>query len=202
MSRRRVRSTPKAMAFAARLPSSTMAVLLAAALGATVRPLPAEEPTATVPGHASQVAVKQIEGALLLNLQQTAAAFGFTAKIVAPGKLVVLCRDEEQELCVPIRLDAVQSASGDQGLYVEADALARTMGFSVQKTENRISLLPRSPQALHRQVAAYNANWGPGRGFEVGQTLPDIPLYDMQGREVRFSRFLGQKYILYCWASW
>lgn len=48
----------------------------------------------------------------------------------------------------------------------------------------------------------YNSPWPKGRGFEVGQTVPDIPLYDMQGNEVRFSSYLGKQYILYCWASW
>lgn len=41
-----------------------------------------------------------------------------------------------------------------------------------------------------------------GRGFKVGETLPDIPLYDMDGKEVCFSKYLGKQYILYCWASW
>lgn len=49
---------------------------------------------------------------------------------------------------------------------------------------------------------AYNAEWGKGRGFEVGQTLPDIPLYDLNGKEVRFSKFLGKQCIVYAWASW
>ena len=53
-----------------------------------------------------------------------------------------------------------------------------------------------------RGVPSYNAEWGEGRGFRPGQTLPDIPLTDMQGREVRFSQFLGKRYIIYCWASW
>lgn len=40
------------------------------------------------------------------------------------------------------------------------------------------------------------------RGFEPGQTLPDIALTDLEGREVRFSDFLGKQYLLYGWASW
>lgn len=40
------------------------------------------------------------------------------------------------------------------------------------------------------------------RGFEIGQTLPDIPLLNLEGEEVRFSEFLGQQYVLYGWASW
>ena len=40
------------------------------------------------------------------------------------------------------------------------------------------------------------------RGFEPGQTLPDIALVDLDGKEVRFSDFLGKRYVLYGWASW
>jgi hypothetical protein len=52
------------------------------------------------------------------------------------------------------------------------------------------------------EVPAYNAPWPKGRGFGVGQTVPDIPLINLKGEEVRFSRFLGKQYIVYCWASW
>ncbi len=48
----------------------------------------------------------------------------------------------------------------------------------------------------------YTADWPSGRGFEVGDTVPDIPLVDMNGDEIRFSNFLGKRYVLYCWASW
>lgn len=51
-------------------------------------------------------------------------------------------------------------------------------------------------------VPDYNAPWPRERGFKVGQTVPDIPFYDMNGNEVRFSKFLGKRYVLYCWASW
>ena len=50
--------------------------------------------------------------------------------------------------------------------------------------------------------AAEPNDWPEGRGFEVGQTLPDIPLINMEGDEVRFDQFLGKRYIVYCWASW
>jgi peroxiredoxin len=40
------------------------------------------------------------------------------------------------------------------------------------------------------------------RGFEKGQTLPDISLINLEGEEVRFSDFLGKQYVLYGWASW
>ena len=49
---------------------------------------------------------------------------------------------------------------------------------------------------------AYADEWQEGRGFDVGDTVPDIPLVDLDGGEVRFSEFLGKRYVLYCWASW
>lgn len=49
---------------------------------------------------------------------------------------------------------------------------------------------------------SYNKPWPENRGFAVGQTLPDIPLIDLDGNEVRFSAFLGKRYVLFCWASW
>jgi len=48
----------------------------------------------------------------------------------------------------------------------------------------------------------YAQTWPEGRGFDVGKTIPDIPLVDLEGNEVRFSKFLGKRYVLYCWASW
>lgn len=52
------------------------------------------------------------------------------------------------------------------------------------------------------ESTAYHAEWGPSRGFKPGETLPDIPLMDLEGNEVRFDQFLGKRYILYGWASW
>lgn len=48
----------------------------------------------------------------------------------------------------------------------------------------------------------YGQAWPEGRGFKVGDTVPDIPLTDMDGKEVRLSEYLGKRYVLYCWASW
>ena len=69
----------------------------------------------------------------------------------------------------------------------------------------RITIAPRTEQianATENVAPGYNAQWGRGRGFRKGDTLPDIPLVDVAGNEVRFSQFLGKRYILYCWASW
>ena len=76
------------------------------------------------------------------------------------------------------------------------------VGFAINDRPENVSLRSGRADSAAGQLPAYHATWENNRGFQVGQTLPDIPLFDMQGREVRFSNFLGKKYILYCWASW
>lgn len=162
---------------------------------------PADE--ARVAGSENTVKAIQVDSQLLLHVDDVAGAFGWVAKVVTPGKLLTICREEKGGICVPLQLDSLTSKSADDGLYVEAKALARALRFDVAERNGTLRLEPRQ-QADDNAVdlPAYNAAWGEGRGFRVGQTLPDIPLYDMQGREVRFSRYLGKQYILYCWASW
>ena len=63
--------------------------------------------------------------------------------------------------------------------------------------------VPSPPSAAEpAEAPAYNAPWPVDRGFGLGQTVPDIPLIDLEGKEVRFGRFLGKQYVIYCWASW
>ncbi len=156
-----------------------------------------------VSGPNSPIRMKVQNAKPLLHVEQMAHEFGWQAKIVTPGKLLALCRDGREEVCVPIRLDDVETVDGQEGLFVEATRLARAMGLEVRVDDDQVSLIAST--ASGRAVAdvpAYHAPWREGRGFQVGQTLPDIPLFDMQGQEVRFSAFLGKQYILYCWASW
>lgn len=66
----------------------------------------------------------------------------------------------------------------------------------------RLQLSEKSAISDVNDVPAYNADWGPRRGFRQGDTVPDLPIVDLDGNEVRFSQFLGKRYILYCRASW
>jgi len=66
----------------------------------------------------------------------------------------------------------------------------------------RLQLSEKSAISDVNDVPAYNADWGPRRGFRQGDTVPDLPFVDLDGNEVRFSQFLGKRYILYCRASW
>ena len=156
-----------------------------------------------VSGPNSPIRMKVQNAKPLLHVEQMAHEFGWQAKIVTPGKLLALCRDGREEVCVPIRLDDVETVDGQEGLFVEATRLARAMGLEVRVDDYQVSLIPSTASGRAvTDVPAYHAPWREGRGFQVGQTLPDIPLFDMQGQEVRFSAFLGKQYILYCWASW
>lgn len=158
---------------------------------------------ATVEGSRQAVRIRRQEGQLLLNVADLAAALEQEWKVVSGGRLLTFCRTGEDALCIPVPLrDAVSWGKGDS-LFVEASPLARALRLEIDARKSDIVIRPRSGNRDKKyEVSAFNADWGAGRGFRSGQTLPDIPLMDMDGREVRFSHFLGKRYIIYCWASW
>ena len=159
--------------------------------------------TAQVGSSDAVVSCVRRDADLLLSAEDAASAYGWDAKIVADGSVLALCRDGENGLCVPIRLSDVGSIEVEGELFVDSAALARPLQFKVIDFGGVVRLVAGSEKAgVDPDVSAYNALWGSGRGFQVGQTVPDIPLVDLEGNEVRFSRFLGKQYIIYCWASW
>jgi hypothetical protein len=164
----------------------------------------AAEEAAAVSGSKRRVEVARNDKTMFLHVNQAAEAFGWQAKIVIPGKLLTLCREGKGGLCIPLRLEKVKTLRIKKTLFVEANALARALRFSIDDRKNRVTLSRATSKDAKEDsdVPAYNSVWEKGRGFRVGQTLPDIPLYDMQGQEVRFSKFLGKQYVVYCWASW
>lgn len=180
------------------------ASLVTAAWLAWQGPVMATEPnTAHVGNSEMHIAFLRRGSKLLLNADQTARALGWQAKVVAENRLLTLCRDGGHGICVPVQLGPIASARTDAGLFVDADVLAKPMRFRVEDRQAGVTLVPVSegaPEAV--DVPGYNVAWGPGRGFRVGQTLPDIPLIDLEGHETRFSSFLGKQTIIYCWASW
>ena len=181
-----------------------VAIVCSVVLFCALRSAFADEELATVTGSKTAVHVKRAGSKLLVHLDETAAALGWTAKTVVPQKMIALCRDGKNGLCVPLRLEGVATLAGPDGLYVDAAALAPALSFSVGQRGGTVVLRPLAtggPAGLPAPTA-YNRAWGKGRGFDVGQTVPDIPLYDMTGRERRLSDFLGKQYIIYCWASW
>lgn len=146
---------------------------------------------------------------LYLHAEKTARAFGWKAALVKLPKeegqtgLLTICREEEGGICIPLRLGKVKFLKRGEDLFVESAALAEALRLRVRMRGGNVTLQPsgerREPES---EIPAYHADWGKDRGFRPGQTLPDIPLYDLDGNEVRFSTFLGKQYILYCWASW
>jgi len=159
---------------------------------------------ATVAGTKSQVKTAWQGSKLLLHAAETARSFGWEAKVIKPGKLRTLCREGAGGLCIPLRLEKWLSRTIGKELFVEAEALGRALRFRIDEGDGKVTLIraKNKPTDEDADTGAYNAAWGQDRGFGVGQTLSDIPLYDLNNKEVRFSQFLGQQYIIYCWASW
>ncbi|KKL50966.1 hypothetical protein LCGC14_2300210 [marine sediment metagenome] len=155
---------------------------------------------ADIVGAKTKIPYQRASKTILLPLKETAAAFGWEGKLVSPGKLAIVCT---KDVCVPLRLDKLTHRAGEKGLLVDGEALGQALGFSIEAKGKSVLIRPGvQPAGGKGDVPAYNAAWGAKRGFGKGQTLPDIPLYDLQGREVRFSAFLGKRYIIYVWASW
>ena len=111
---------------------------------------------------------------------------------------------EKWQLCIPVQLTADNHRGDDQNVMVVADILSKALRCRVVESGGKVTLaqVVGEQSDVAGDLPAYNADWGPGRGFRAGDTLPDIPLVDLEGNEVRFSQFLGKRYILYCWASW
>ena len=145
------------------------------------------------------------DGNLMLNAADVAAALHYQFKIVDPDRLLTFCKTGEHEICIPVRLAAENHRIVAGEYLIDAELLGRALDFQVRDKDGAISIT-RTSQGVDRTARepspAYNADWGRGRGFRPGDTLPDIPLLNLDGDEVRFSAFLGKRYILYCWASW
>lgn len=182
---------------------------------------PEVDETARVAGTDVRVAVLR-DDSVMLDFAAAARAFDWEPKVPLPGQLATVCHTGKAAYCVPVRLVEGKFRDTPRGLFVEADTLGQALGFTVAEKDGGLLLTARpvvraeaaaeaaerAPSAepegsgMDAALPAYNAAWGEGRGFRVGQTLPDIPLYDLEGNEVRFSRFLGKQAIIYCWASW
>ncbi|MEX0704782.1 MAG: hypothetical protein WD069_21975 [Planctomycetales bacterium] len=172
--------------------------------------------SARVAGSDRRVAALRSETGTLLDFAAAARAFDWEPKVPSPGRLATVCRTGKAEYCVPVPLVEGKFRETPDGLFVEAESLGKALGFTVATEDGTLVLTARPANAAKTAATdqpfadsgeqsappAYNAAWGEGRGFQVGQTLPDIPLYDLDGNEVRFSRFLGRQTIIYCWASW
>lgn len=154
---------------------------------------------------ADDIAFLRHENMLMLHCGSVAERLNYEFKIVAQDRLVTFCTEGETEVCIPVRLNAENSRTKDGSLFVSAETLAKALRISINDKGTTVALTPLQNDVTSPEVVSpegYKAAWPKGRGFRVGDTLPDIPLVDLAGEEVRFSRFLGKRYILYCWASW
>lgn len=177
---------------------TTLVMLALIAVSATAR----ADDTATVAHSDAKIDLARRENIVLLHAEQAARAFGWEAKLEQSGKLLIICRAGDAGVCIPIRLEALETARTESGLFVDARALSKALRFRIVEEDDQVTLVADKVAAEDDDLPAYNANWGAGRGLRVGQTLPDIPLYDLEGHEVRFSQFLGKQCLIYCWASW
>lgn len=153
----------------------------------------------------STVRHQRIDGALFLHGGDAATAAGMELKVAQPEVLITFCTGGDNGICVPFRLASENHRVVSGELYLAAGEIESALQLQVVDSDNVVSV--RKQHSVTRlppeaEVPAYNSQWGSGRGFHVGDTLPDIPLMDTHGNEVRFSRYLGKRYILYCWASW
>lgn len=160
---------------------------------------------AVVKDSDKRVELTKHDGRDLLHVTQAADAWKWTIKIIGEGegdaRLIAVCRDT---ICIPLTLKDTAHLETKAGIFVDAETLGRVMGFKLTRNNDRVVLMPadgdENPSEM--DVPAYHDAWGKDRGFRKGQTLPDIPLVDLEGREVRFGQFLGKQYIIYGWASW
>lgn len=155
------------------------------------------------PSRPNQIRFHGESEILFVSGKDVAETTGFEFKTVSKS-LVTFCRDDDDGFCIPVRLsDANHRVRGGE-LLISAEELSKALRYSVTEAGGRIVVqknLNRPGDDALKPVG-HISGWGKGRGFEIGDTLPDIPLVNLDGAEVRFSRFLGKRYILYVWASW
>jgi len=141
---------------------------------------------------------------LFLNVSDVASSLGLKLEIVRPGQLLTFCREGDDGICIPVRLTTQNHRGEGQTLHLTAAVVKASLRAAIVEDSGTITIR-LSEQAADSDVPdipAYNADWGPARGFRQGDTVPDLPFVDLDGNEVRFSQFLGKRYVLYCWASW
>ena len=153
---------------------------------------------------AESIRFERHAGEILLNCKDIASLLEFEFKVVTPNRLATFCETRDGGICIPIRLTDENHRGVGEETMIDARALTSALSIRVADLGQQVTIAQNDlrPKSRIPDVPAYNALWGKGRGFGKGQTLPDIPLVDLEGNEVRFSQFLGKRYILYCWASW
>lgn len=157
------------------------------------------------PMAAESIRFERVDNHVFINGADVAAAMELDFKIVHPQRLVTFCGRGENGICIPVRLTEENHRHVGTDVLVAASVLERALRCRISDKGETVTVARQTVpirSLIQDSAPAYNAAWGQDRGFRQGQTLPDIPLVDLKGDEVRFSQFLGKRYILYCWASW
>ena len=152
----------------------------------------------------TQIRFEKKEETLFVCGNDIAGTIEFDFKVVS-SSLVTFCKEGDNGICIPVRLTAANHRIRDNEVMLASDESSKALRHSITEDGGRIvvqkNARPRDDGGA-LTTAGYSSDWGQGRGFQSGDTLPDIPLVDLNGQEVRFSTFLGKRYILYVWASW
>lgn len=131
-----------------------------------------------------------------------AAALNMKLETFPQNKMLTFCSSGADAICIPVRLTETNSRSRNSEIFLLKSKAESTLLVSISVKGKTAFATPKDPTEPIDLTEGYNSAWPAGRGFNLGETVPDIPLVDMKGQEVRFSEFLGKRYILYCWASW
>lgn len=151
------------------------------------------------------VSVLQQDSQQFLSCVDLAKSLNMKFEVVQEGRLATFCDTGASAVCIPVQLSEANHRIADDGSVFLLLANAKSLLPIVVSMKAGKAEVSRSSSAVGSGTLpanGYNSPWPKGRGFGVGQTVPDIPLVDMNGNEVRFANYLGKRYILYCWASW
>lgn len=154
---------------------------------------------------ADKVSVVTESGRSYVHAVELGTAIDLEFKVVQTAKLATYCSVGEDAICIPLQLNTDNYLLQAETSYLSIDLVEEALSVTIAvdgKTAVVSVEADGTPTDKASSVAGYNADWPEGRGFRPGNTVPDIPLTVVDGREVRFSEFLGKRYILYCWASW
>lgn len=124
---------------------------------------------------------------VFVPLDSFAQAVNREAKIVAAGRLVVLC---DEVSCAPVHLTAEDQRSINDTVYVNLRPIASALKLGFSTDGSVVSLSKRAADSTKRDSLA------------SGMMLPDVRLINLDGEAVHLSEFIGQRILICTWASW
>lgn len=134
-----------------------------------------------------QPAVVVHDDRIFVPLDSFARAVNREAKIVAAGRLVVLC---DEVSCAPVHLTAEDQRSINDTVYVNLRPIASALKLGFSTDGSVVSLSKQAADSTKRDSLA------------PGMMLPDVRLINLDGEAVHLSEFIGQRILICTWASW